>query len=154
MPKASKPRVVIDTNLIVSAVISSGGTTPHRLLKLWRDNRYVLLTSGKLLNEVNDVLTRDYIKEEYSLSQKEIAEIVASLILNGIMVETPSEADLPIHSRDPKDDRLLALALGGQADYLVTGDNDLLDLNGKPELGKLKIITAAEFLTILTSESK
>jgi predicted nucleic acid-binding protein len=53
---------------------------------------------------------------------------------------------LPIHSRDAKDDILLACAVAGHCDYLITGDEDLLILNGRPELGKLKIIKAAEFL--------
>ena len=53
---------------------------------------------------------------------------------------------LPLHSRDPKDDKLLALALGGNADYLITGDNDLLVLEGHSEIGNLRIITAAAFL--------
>jgi putative PIN family toxin of toxin-antitoxin system len=53
---------------------------------------------------------------------------------------------LPIHSRDAKDDIMLACAISGNCDYLITGDDDLLILNGRPELGMLKIIKAAEFL--------
>jgi predicted nucleic acid-binding protein len=58
---------------------------------------------------------------------------------------TPLDS-LPLHSRDPKDDKLLALALGGNADYLITGDQDLLVLNDNPGLENLRIITAAVFL--------
>jgi PIN domain len=55
-------------------------------------------------------------------------------------------SQLPLHSRDKKDDKFLACALGGNCDYLVTEDDDLLVLNGKPELGKIQIGTAYEFL--------
>ena len=58
---------------------------------------------------------------------------------------------LPVHVRDPKDAKILALALGGNADYLVTGDDDLLVLNGDPRLGKLQIVTVHTFLTVLQS---
>ena len=58
---------------------------------------------------------------------------------------TPLDS-LPLHSRDPKDDKLLAVALGGNADYLITGDQDLLVLNDNPGLENLRIITAAVFL--------
>lgn len=51
-----------------------------------------------------------------------------------------------LHSRDPKDDIFLACALAGQCDYLVTGDRDLLDLQGHPGLGQLRIVTPREFL--------
>ena len=56
---------------------------------------------------------------------------------------------LPIHCRDPKDDPVLACALGGHADYIVTGDADLLELAGHPDLGALRILTPRVFLTLL-----
>lgn len=56
------------------------------------------------------------------------------------------EEQLPIRSRDPKDNKLLACALSTNADYLITGDEDLLILNGNPALGALKILTAKDFL--------
>lgn len=65
------------------------------------------------------------------------------------MVKSLSEEKLPVHCRDPKDDKLLALAMAGKADYLVTGDKDLLCLNAHSALKSLKIITVKEFLGIL-----
>ena len=59
------------------------------------------------------------------------------------------EKNLPIHSRDPKDDFLLSAALGGNADYLITGDEDLLILKDNPSLGKLRIITIKDFLEVV-----
>lgn len=55
----------------------------------------------------------------------------------------------PVEVRDKKDQIVLDTALGGLADYLVTGDSDLLDLKDKPELGNLKIVTIHKFLKII-----
>ena len=90
------------------------------------------------------MLHRDYVKQRYQLPQEEIQELLTSLREATERV-TPLDS-LPLHSRDPKDDKLLALALGGNADYLITGDQDLLVLNDNPGLENLRIITAAVFL--------
>jgi putative PIN family toxin of toxin-antitoxin system len=137
------PRVVLDTNLIVSGVISPR-STPNRLLRLWQQGSILLLTSSEFLSEVENVLHRDYVKQRYQLPQEEIQELLTSLREATERV-TPLDS-LPLHSRDPKDDKLLALALGGNADYLITGDQDLLVLNDNPGLENLRIITAAVFL--------
>ena len=90
------------------------------------------------------MLHRDYIKQRYQLAEQRIGEFLADLRQAAEPV-SPLQ-DLPLHSRDPKDDKLLSLALGGNADYLITGDNDLLVLDGNPALGNLRIVTAAAFL--------
>jgi uncharacterized protein len=61
---------------------------------------------------------------------------------NAEMCETWSDMRI---CRDPKDDKFLALAIDGKADVLITGDKDLLEL---PAVGNLRIINAADFLTI------
>jgi len=53
--------------------------------------------------------------------------------------------------RDVKDEKILASAIEGAADYLVTGDADLLILNGNPALGTLKIVTVRDFLAVLAT---
>jgi putative PIN family toxin of toxin-antitoxin system len=139
----AKPRVVLDTNLFISGLISPTGT-PHQLLRLWEEEQITLLTSAELISEVARVLQRPAIRQKYHLDDKRISALVTSLSQATESV-TP-QTSLPVHSRDPKDDKLLALALGGNADYLITGDNDLLVLDGDPALEHLRIITAALFL--------
>lgn len=56
--------------------------------------------------------------------------------------------------RDPNDAHILAAAITGEADYLVTGDRDLLVLAGTPELGRLRIVTPAEFLAMLNEPAE
>ncbi len=139
----AKPRVVLDTNLFVSGLISPAGT-PHQLLRLWEQEQITLLTSAELISEVARVLQRPAIRQKYHLTDQLISALLTSLSQATEFV-TP-QTSLPVHSRDPKDDKLLALALGGNADYLITGDNDLLVLDGDPALENLRIITAALFL--------
>jgi putative PIN family toxin of toxin-antitoxin system len=142
----TKLRGVLDTNLFVSGLISPAGT-PNRLISLWEQDRIILLTSSELISEVEDVVNRDYIKRKYQLTEQRIDVLITSLrqATESVTPLTP----LPIHSRDPKDDKLLALALGGCADYLITGDNDLLVLNGDPAIENLRIVTATAFLQLL-----
>jgi putative PIN family toxin of toxin-antitoxin system len=140
------PRVVLDTNLFVSALISPTGT-PNQLLQLWEGGRIILLTSSELLDEVDSVLHRASIQERYQLAEERIERLLTRLRLTAEWV-MPLNRPLPLHSRDPKDDKLLALALGGNADYLITGDQDLLDLDGEPALENLPIITATAFLEL------
>jgi putative PIN family toxin of toxin-antitoxin system len=142
----AKPRVVLDTNLFISALISPEGT-PQQLLRLWEQDRVILLTSSELIHEVDQVLHRDQIQARYRLTEEQIKKLLKRLQQTTERV-IPLTA-LPLHSRDPKDDKLLALALGGTADYLITGDNDLLVLDGEPTLGNLRIITPAAFLQTL-----
>lgn len=59
----------------------------------------------------------------------------------------------PITVRDPLDEHILALAVTGGADYLITGDNDLLVLAGDPRLDALRIVTVAEFLGVLEARA-
>jgi putative PIN family toxin of toxin-antitoxin system len=138
-----KPRAILDTNLFVSAFISPTGT-PNQLITLWEQRNIILLTSAALIDEVDRVLHRASIKEKYQLSEERIERLLTRLHLTAEWVMPL--ASLPLHSRDPKDDHLLACALGGGADFLITGDNDLLVLDTDPALEQLQIVTAQAFL--------
>ena len=140
-----KPRVVLDTNLIVSGLISPTGSPSH-LLDQWTHGRITLLICPSVRSEVEEVLHRAYVKQRYGLSEQRIREFLADL--QQLAEPVTPQADLPIHSRDPKDDKLLALALGGRAHYLITGDQDLLVLDGHSALENLRILTAAAFLRL------
>lgn len=147
MPDKKKFRVVIDTNLIISSAILSK-STPDKLIKSWLKSSFILLISKDQLEEMKEVSQREKFIER-PLFTKRIAELVENIEFVAQLVVPLSDKDLSIHGRDPEDDFMLALGLGGNADYLVTGDQDLLILNGDPALGKLKIITAKGFLDLI-----
>ena len=145
MNERSGPRATVDTNLFVSGVISPGGS-PRRLLRAWYGGRFHLLLSDEQLAELTGVLGRPKIVAKYPVTPEELAELFAGLDSAERVARLPT---LPVPLRDPKDVHILAAALGGAADYLVTGDEDLLTLAGDPRLGTLKIVTVAEFLALL-----
>jgi predicted nucleic acid-binding protein len=80
------------------------------------------------------------------MSTAEIVELGAQLS-GAALIE--ADKTIPVSVRDPKDKRMLAAAIEGAADYLVTGDQDLLVLQGDPRLGDLRIVPAARFLATL-----
>lgn len=139
------PRVVVDSNLFVSASIIKRGQ-PYALLAAWRRGAFQLLISKDQLGELTDVFGRPRIVERYHLSRSELAELFTGL---AAALRPEPVSSLPVIVRDPKDEHILAAALGGGADYLVTGDHDLLALRTEPRLAPLQIVTATEMLAIL-----
>jgi uncharacterized protein len=115
-----------------------------------RESKFDLVLTDPLIAEIEEVFSREKIFKNYNISQN-TRDLLLEEIRNSaeIAIAIPFEA-LPINSRDKKDDILLMCAFGGDCDYLVTGDEDLLVLQGKPELGSLRIIKASEFLELLT----
>ena len=82
-------------------------------------------------------------------SKPEIASIMRRINKESLLMNF--QQVLPINVRDKKDEIIIATAMGGNADYLVTGDKDLLILKRSPKLGNLKIMTVKEFLSILNN---
>jgi len=150
MNKQNKPTVLIDTNLLVSAIIVKD-STPNKLLTAWKEDKYTLVVSEELIAEVESVLKREKIYLIYHISQDEIKEFIEQLRISVQIVTPLSLYELPIHSRDINDNKLLTCALSGKCDYLVTGDNDLLVLAGNLALGITKIVTVNNFLIFLTT---
>lgn len=137
MPDENKARVVIDTNLLISSAIVPK-SPPDKLIKAWLKKAFIMLISYNQFEEIKRVSQRKKFKD-IPIFTKRVNELIENIeFVAEKTVPTPEE-NLLVHSRDPKDDFLLACALGGDADYLVTGDQDLLVLNGNPSLRKLKI---------------
>ena len=134
-------RVVLDTNILVSALLSPG-EPPGLLLDAWLDNRFELLTSREQLDETARV-TR-YTRLRARIRRSEAGRLVNLLSELAIVVETHVAVEL---STDPFDNFLLGLALGGAADYLVTGDK--VDVLALRRVGRTRIVVAREMCRIL-----
>jgi probable toxin-antitoxin system toxin component, PIN family len=119
-------RVVLDVNVLVSALLSRAGA-PGRLLALWLEGAFELVVSEELLAELGRALAYPKLREH--ISPEDAADFIALLRSTAAMVAGAERPD-PI-SRDPGDDYLLALAKAS-ASVLVSGDRDLLVL--APEL--------------------
>ena len=129
-------RIVLDTNVLVSGLISRIGY-PGQLLHAVQSGRVALVTSEYQMAELRDVLFRDSLKRFIQPAEaNDLIHHIATVAL--VMAELP-EVDL---SPDPKDNAILATGIAGQADMIVSGDkNDMVALG---EAGGIPIVTPRE----------
>jgi putative PIN family toxin of toxin-antitoxin system len=147
MSSASEPRrAVVDINLFVSGLISKLGQ-PNRLVTHFRQDSFTLVISNQLRSELEEVLSREKFVVKYRITAEERAEFLLLIDTKAIFVNP--QRRLPVVIRDPKDSIVLATGIGGRADYIVTGDEDLLVLNGNSRIGAISILTVRQFLDIL-----
>jgi len=135
-------RAVIDTGVFVSALIRPQGTT-GAALKALRDGRFSVLYSTNTLVEIIDVLGRDKFRIKYHIHPDDITALVNLIRLRGELVIPTQKVTA---CRDPKDDKFLEAALASDADCLVSGDFDLLDM---VSFENIPILRPAEFLARL-----
>jgi len=133
-------RLILDTNLWISFLISS---KYEKLDKLLFDHKCKLLFSRELLEEFITVAERPKLKKYFS--KNDLRDLLETIDEVAEFVEVTSEVS---ECRDPKDNFLLSLAVDGDADYLLTGDNDLLILE---KIGDTEIKTISEFLDELNT---
>ena len=109
-------RVVLDTNILIGALITKG-TPPDRLYQAWLRGEIELVTSTTQIAELADVLSRPRLQK--FLDADEVAAIVANIGARALILEEPPAVNL---SPDPKDNPILAAAIAGKADLVVSGD--------------------------------
>jgi len=134
-------RIVLDTNVLISGLISPAGA-PAEIFNAWEDGRFDLLTCTEQMDELRSTLQKPRIAER-------IQPHKAGRLVNQIRKLAELVKTLPTVKRspDPEDDFLLALCEAGEADYLVTGDKSgLLSLKRHRVT---RIVTATEFVALL-----
>ena len=134
--------VVLDTNIWVSFLI---GQSLDEMEDRFFQNDIHVLTSEDQLREVRDVIARPKFARYFSTVEQ--ARLEEFLVRTALPVSPSEKIEL---CRDPKDDFLLEIASAGDADYLVTGDEDLLVLGA---IRRTRIIRLAEFRALLTEGS-
>ena len=130
-------RAVIDTNVLVSALIHDG--KPRKLI-LELLNRHTVILSRQMLAELADVAGRD----KFPVTGSQVERFLSIMIKIAKIV--PDNALFKEVASDPDDDVVLNAAYTGKADYIVTGDKHLLTLNN---FKKTKIVTVNQMLDIL-----
>jgi putative PIN family toxin of toxin-antitoxin system len=134
-------RVVLDTNILVSALIAPAGN-PAAIYKAWEQGRFTLVTCAEHLDELRATLQKPKVANL-------IKPYKAGRLVNQIRKLAEDIVELPRVKRSP--DFLLALAEAGNADYLVTGDKSgLLLLAGHKST---RIITARDFASLLAADA-
>ncbi|MBI5301475.1 MAG: putative toxin-antitoxin system toxin component, PIN family [Chloroflexi bacterium] len=137
--------VLVDTNVWVSAFINPAGF-PARLHRAWLDNRFQVVVSLPLLDELSEVLTRPRITRKYSIQASDVEELLQLMIRRShIIVPTGSVREC----RDPDDDLILETAILGQAQYAVSRDDDIkrdLDLIKHLDAHGVTVLSVQQFL--------
>lgn len=119
-------RVILDTNIMLSALLSPLGT-PAKLLDAWERKKFTLVACDALIAEFREVASRPFFRARLRASA---AELLAAGIRDFSLfcADLPTGAAATDFPADRKDRYLLALAEASQADFLVTGDKQLLSL--------------------------
>ena len=134
MPKA-RHRVIIDTNLWISFLLSKEYT---KIDQLFKEDQLTLLFSQELLDEFMEVAQRPKFKKYFSTC--DLQNLILNIRAKAAFVQVSSSIN---RCRDFKDNFLLALANDGRASHLITGDKDLLILE---KINETKILTMTEYL--------
>jgi len=138
-------RAVIDTSILIRALIKPQGTVGPVLQGL-RNADYQLLYSEPLLAELTDVLARPRLRAKYGLTTEDIATVLSLILLRGEPLVPARRIDV---CRDPTDNMVLEAAVAGQADAIVSGDEDLLTLS---PFEAIPILSPATFLRLVKAQ--
>jgi putative PIN family toxin of toxin-antitoxin system len=133
-------RVILDTNVLLGALISPNGP-PDAIYRAWRAGRFDLVTSTAQLDELRRVSR--YPKLKAILPAHRIGAMVNNM-QRAIVLDTLPLLPDDVEASDPNDAFLLAMALAGEADYLVTGDRRA-GLLQRGNLGRTRIVTPGVF---------
>ena len=119
-------RAVLDANVVVRGILSENGM-PGKILKAWYEDRFHLVVSPAILEELRRVLEYPRIARRHSWSASQVREFLEDLA--SLAIRTSGDFTLPaIIAEDPSDDRYVECAIEGEANYIVSGDRHLLDL--------------------------
>lgn len=134
------PRVVLDPNVLISALITPRGASARILLEL-RAGAFELISSPGLLAELRTVLTREKFRQYATVD--EVEAFLELIRAESTVIEDPKPSDVRV-TEDPGDEYLVALARAARADALVSGDPDLLKLRSR-----IPVRSPREFLDLL-----
>lgn len=141
-------RVCLDTNILISGLISSKGA-PHEILSALRKREFLLISSLEIIDEIKRVLNYPSIKKNYNLTPDQIKRLTK--LVRKYSYKCRSASNLKVIKDDPDDNKFLHVAIQGKADFIVFGDKHLLDLR---TFQGIPIITARQFIYIFNQRNK
>lgn len=139
MRSQKQSKIIVDTNIWIGFLI---GKELHNLKDLIVNEKVKIITSEQLIKELKLVTSRKKLKKYFE--EDKVSDLLSLL---DIIAEKIRIGKIDPICRDPKDDFLLALAKESKANYLITGDKDLLHIK---IYGRTKIVTAREFKEKIT----
>lgn len=144
-PRKGRIAVVFDTNVLIAFYLSQDPKSAvSKIIRLWRNQRRLqLIVSGEIIAEYLEIL------ERVGIGEKRIERFEEVLETFGI-VSKLSLGKIPTESRDVDDNVMLATALAGKTQFLVTLDKDLLQISESDKKKfKFSIVTPVEFLNAI-----
>ncbi|MEA2015114.1 MAG: putative toxin-antitoxin system toxin component, PIN family [Actinomycetota bacterium] len=135
-------KVVIDTNIFISSFFNKKGN-PRKIIDLWKEEKIQLCISSEILEEYVEVLSRFTLVEEREI--KELLNLFKrknNIIYKQIMVKIKVVKD------DPDDNKFIECAVTNKANYIISGDNHLLNLRHYEDI---RILSPKEFLNCFNS---
>lgn len=142
-------RVVIDANVYVSALIRPQGPPGQVLKRLLEKDVHSVVVSKGILDEVRRSLDYPKVRKKIDATDEELDAWVDSI---GVLAEVVSGVpEVRVVESDPDDDMYVAAALDGRADFIVSGDRHLLDLE---EVQNVCILTPRAFLDLLVVDER
>ena len=136
-------RAVLDTNVLVSGLLSSGGIC-NQIIRKWITGEFILCICTEALEELEKVVRYPNIAKRHKLSEDEIKQYIEYAEEFAFKVNVTEIEN--VVKTDPSDNIFPACALAGDADYIVSGNYHLLDLKSYQSI---KIITPRDFYDIL-----
>ncbi len=133
-------KIVVDTNVLVSGILWKGN--PFQVVDLWAKQKVNLLVSRLILDEYERILTalaKKYHNETFALKW---LPLIAE---DSILIEAPHHFT---GCNDPDDNKFVDCAVAGKAEFIISGDQDLLDLQS---VLNISVVTPTEFLTVFKS---
>jgi uncharacterized protein len=135
-------KIVLDANLFASSLIKPV-SNPGKILDMVKQNQVELVLSPPIIKEIKRILLYPKISKYHRKSAQEIDTYFEDILIFAWMVE--GEGVVDVIKADPTDNKYLACAHEGEADYIVSGDHHLLDLGAYEGI---QIITASQFISI------
>jgi putative PIN family toxin of toxin-antitoxin system len=146
-PIVGQIRAVFDTNIYVAAYLSKNRRSPNKeLFQRWRDGEFVLLTSGAILEEVIEKF------DGRGIDQALTVELISQILVDAEYVVTSDDQIATVVVGDPDDDQVLACAVTGKADYLVTYDPHFDCLEGAYQ--GIRVLDGLNFLYVVRGDTK
>ena len=142
-------KIWIDTNIYISHLLNPNINSPsNRIFKLVKEKKLEVVISDLLIEEILRVaVNKKYLTQR--IKKVELVSFLESLVQYSQFID---KIDIEKrYTRDIKDDYAVAYALAGKANYLISGDDDLLSLG---EIGRLKIVTPSNFVALSQKSSE
>lgn len=135
-------RLVLDTNIYVSNLISEKGN-PAKIMRWWLEGEFDVLVSQPIIDEILRVTAYERIQKKYAKVRKNRLEYASLIAEQALWVEP--EEKLDVIATDESDNRYVECAVAGGAQYIITGDEHLLEIGN---YAGIRIITPAAFVML------